>query len=148
MATFSTEAQIDAAPAAVWDVLADIGSIHAWNPGVVDSRVTSDVEAGVGSSRHCDLGGRNYLDEDVVEWEPNEAITFRIVGSNMPFATADIAFRLRSQGDTTTVTVSPDYTLKFGPLGRLMDAVMVRRMYRKGMEQMLAGLKAHVEAAP
>jgi hypothetical protein len=128
-------------------VLADIGSIHAWNPGVVESHVTSDVSDGVGSSRRCELGGKNYLDEDVVEWRPNEGITFRIVASNMPFSSADIAFRLRSQGGGTLVSVSPDYTLKYGPIGRVMDAVVVRRMYRKGMVDMLAGLKERVEAA-
>lgn len=147
MATFTVDTRIDAPVDAVWRVLADIGSIASWNPGVVESRVTSDAAEGVGSSRRCELGGRNYLDEDVVEWRPNEAITFRIVASNMPFASADVAFALRSDGGATAVSVSPEYTLKFGPIGRLMDAVMVRRMYRNGMVEMLAGLKDRVETA-
>ena len=147
MATFTAETRIAAPPEAVWDVLADIGAIHTWNPGVVDSRVTSQSGEGVGASRHCDLGGKNYLDEDVVEWSPNEGITFRIVGSNMPFDRADIAFRLHPDGSGTRVTVSPDYAMKFGPLGKLMDALMVRRMYRKGMGELLDGLREHVESA-
>ena len=147
MATFTSEARIQAPAEAVWDVLADIGAIHTWNPGVQDSHVTSESGEGVGASRHCDLGGKSYLNEDVVEWSPNEAITFRIVSSNMPFARADIAFCLHPDGGGTRVTVSPDYAMKFGPLGWMMDALMVRRMYRKGMAQLLDGLRDHVESA-
>ena len=58
----------------------------------------------------------------------------------------DIDFRLESLGDTTKVTVSPDYRVKYGPIGLVMDRLMVRRMYEKGMASLLHGLKEHVEA--
>ena len=122
MATFAAQARIQAPLEAVWDVLADTGVIHTWDPGVLDSRLASQAGEGVGASRHCDLGGRSYVDEDVVEWSPNEVVTFRTVRSNMPFARADIAFRLQPDGDGARVTVSPDYKMKFGPLGWMMDA--------------------------
>ena len=66
MATFTVDTHVDGSVEAIWEVLADIGSIGAWNPGVVDSRVTSDLSEGVGSSRRCELGGKNFLDEEVV----------------------------------------------------------------------------------
>jgi len=69
----------------------------------------------------------------------------RVVGSNMPFKTADIRFTLSGEAHGTAVTVAPDYSLKGGMFGRLMDAVVVRRMYILGMEAMLSGLKAHAE---
>jgi uncharacterized protein YndB with AHSA1/START domain len=147
VAAFTAEVHIDAPVESVWDVLADIGAIHTWNPGVVESHVTSETSDGVGASRRCNLAGNTYFDEDVVEWSPNEAITFRIVGTNMPFARADIAFRLQPEGGGTLVTVSPDYAMKFGPLGWLMDALMVRRNYRKGVAQLLDGLRAQVESS-
>jgi hypothetical protein len=43
------------------------------------------------------------------------------------------------------VTVAPDYSLKGGIVGVLMDTLVVRRMYVRGMEAMLSGLKKHVE---
>ncbi len=147
MATFTAEVRIDAPVEVVWDVLADIGAIDAWNPGVVESHVTSEAADGVGACRRCDLGGKTYFDEEVVEWAPNEVITFRIVASTMPFARADAPFRLQRDGDGARVTVSPDYDMKYGPVGWLMDALMVRRMYLKGVGQLLEGLRAHVEAA-
>jgi hypothetical protein len=127
-------------------VLADIGDIHRWNPGVVNSQLTTDSATGVGACRHCDLGGVNYLDEEVVEWEVGKRLTMRIVGTNLPFMTADIRFALRAADGATVVTLSPEYTLKFGPLGRLLDLLYVRRTYLKGMNDLLEGLKHYVES--
>ncbi len=109
------------------------------------SHLTTDRATGIGAARHCDLGGRNYLDEQVVEWEEGGALTMRIVGTNLPFARADIRFVLEARNGTTVVTVTPDYRLKYGVLGSLLDVIYVRRTYRKGMDALLQGLKRHVE---
>lgn len=145
MGSFSVNTTIDAPVEAVWAALADIGAIYRWNPGVQDSHVTSDAESGLNATRYCDLGGRNYLDEQVVRFDENRHLTMRITGTNLPFAAADIHFNLQPNGDRTVVEVAPDYRLKFGPLGSLMDRFYVRRTYAKGMASLLAGLKAYVE---
>ena len=146
MATFSTSTTINASVDQVWATLADIGSIHAWNPGVEASHTTSELGSGLGTTRHCDLGGRNYLDEEVVEFDEGRRMTMRIVDTNMPFEHADIRFTLEPQGHTTRVSVSPEYRLRYGPIGRLIDRLTVRRTYEKGMEALLRGLKRHVES--
>ena len=146
MATFTVSTVIDAPGYQVWATLADIGSISRWNPGVTDSHLTSDADSCLGATRHCDLGDRNYLDEEVVEFVAGEALTMRITRTNLPFQHADIRFRLKAQGAATRVSVSPEYRIKFGPIGTLMDRVMVRRTYEKGMRGLLRGLKQHVEA--
>ena len=79
MGTFVEEITINAPTEAVWNALADIGSIYKWNPGVKQSHMTTSSEVGLGSGRHCDLGGKNYLDETVIEWKPEVALTMRIV---------------------------------------------------------------------
>jgi uncharacterized protein YndB with AHSA1/START domain len=145
MGTFTKTIVIDAPPAAVWAALADIGSIHVWNPGVVASRTTTPAADGLGASRRCELGGRNYLDEQVVEWIPERIITMRITATNLPFKSADVRFTLERQGQKTSVDVSPIYALKFGALGKILDAVAVRSRYQQGMARLLHGLKTHVE---
>ncbi|MDJ0955170.1 MAG: SRPBCC family protein [Acidimicrobiia bacterium] len=146
MSTFTTSIVINAPSDEVWATLADIPSIHEWNPGVEASHGTSEETTGLGATRHCDLGGRNFLDEEVVKYETGRRLTMRIVDSNMPFRSADIHFRLEPEGNATTVSVSPDYRLKYGPVGAVMDRLMVRNMYEKGMNGLLRGLKEHVEA--
>jgi uncharacterized protein YndB with AHSA1/START domain len=148
MSTFAVTATIHAPPSSVWATLADIGTMAEWNPGVVISRVTSDQAEGEGASRYCQMPGNAFVEERVVEWDPNSRITFRTIDSNLPFKTADVHFRLEPRGSATLVTVTPEYTLQWGPLGWMMDFLMVRRMYRKGMLGLLAGLKLKVERRP
>ena len=68
MTTFSEHISIRADKDHAWEALADIGSIYRWNPGVVDSRLTTDGKVGLGAERYCDLGGKTYLNETVTEW--------------------------------------------------------------------------------
>ena len=148
MPTFETTTTIKASIDDVWRTLSDIGSISAWNPGVVQSHITTERAEGLGAGRHCDLGGRNYLDETVTEWEAGRRLTMRITKTNLPFKRADIRFVLRKHEGGTVVSVSPDYELKYGVLGTLLDRLFVRRTYLKGMKALLEGLKRHVESHP
>ncbi len=145
MTKFTTDINIEAPVEKVWDVLADVGTISEWNPGVRESYSTSDDPSGLGATRFCDLGGKNFVNEQVVQWEDCRQLTMRIVDSNMPFQQADIHFTLQGENGTTNVAVSPDYELKYGPIGKLMDRFFVRNTYEKGMRNLLRGLKAHVE---
>ena len=145
MTEFSENIIIDAPQEQVWATLADIGSIHIWNPGVVYSRQTTPGEVGLGACRRCEFGGRNYLDEEIVAFEPNVRMTIRITDTNLPFEAADIRFVLEGQDGRTEVSVSPEYELKFGWLGRCLDRLFVRARYQKGMRTLLQGLKRHVE---
>ncbi len=145
MTTFSEHISIRADRSHVWDALADIGSIYRWNPGVVDSRLTTGGAVGLGSERRCELGGKNYLHETVTEWKQGKILTMRIIGTNLPIKTADIRFSLEQQERHTLVTVSPTYVLKFGLLGKLMDVAFVHSQYQKGMATLLKGLKQYIE---
>jgi uncharacterized protein YndB with AHSA1/START domain len=146
MSTFTERTTIDAPRRDVWAALADIGEIATWNPGLIGSHRTNDID-GLGGTRHCDISTKHSLTEHVVEFEPGTAITFRITDSTLPFKTADIAFTLTdtAQQAWTEVAVSPTYTLKYGPIGRILNTVAVRRNYRAGMRELLEGLKRHLE---
>lgn len=145
MGSFANEIEIDAPLATVWHVLADIGTIDRWNPGVRESYVTSATESGPGAERYCRLDGQHYLQESVVAWQPMQRLTMRIVGTDLPFKAADIRFTLRPSASGTTVEVAPEYTLKYGIAGVLLDRLMVRRRYNHGMQALLRGLKRYVE---
>ncbi len=144
--SFSVSTLIDASASEVWKVLADIGDIAQWHPGVKASQLISNKE-GLGASRHCDLGGKNYLDEEVVTWKSEQHLTFRITKTNLPM-TADIHFLLTPTGEGTLVEVKPVYEVNHGFLGLLLDMFYVRRNYQKGMQTLLLGLKRYVEARP
>lgn len=151
MTKFSVSVKVDAPTEKVWEVLADLGSIYKWNPGVAHSHSTSDAPGGEGATRHCDIqNGKikmGYLEERAFNWCEGEGYTIDIYASTMPMKSSIVGFDIRPDGDGTIVTVTPEYNMKFGPLGLIMDTLMGRRMFKKGMRGLLAGLKYHVETS-
>lgn len=150
MPRFSTTVSIDAPKQRAWEVLADLGSIYKWNPGVSQSHTTSPDTGGEGATRHCDLqnskgGSIGYLEERAFDWREGEGFTIDVYESNLPIKRNHVRFDLESSGGTTIATITPDYELKFGPLGVLADLLVGRRQLRKGMAGLAAGLKYHVE---
>ncbi len=146
MGSFSAQARIDAPKDKVWAVLADLGGIHKWNPGVGHSHSTSEAAGGEGATRHCDLvNPKGYLEERAFDWREGEGFKIDIYETNLPIKRNVVEFRLKEDGDGTIVTVSPEYELKFGPIGALIDSLFAGRQLRKGMDELLAGLKYHVE---
>ena len=122
MTRFSTTVKISAPKETVWGVLADLGSISKWNPGVAASHSTSPETGGEGATRHCDLqnakgGSIGYLEERAFDWRDGEGFIIDVYESNLPLKRNHVRFDLVSDGDGTIVTITPDYVLKFGPLG-------------------------------
>ncbi len=144
MTTFTETIEIDAKVARVWGTLAAVGSIAEWNPGLVGSQATNNA-IGLGATRFCDIDGKQNLDEEVVLFEPMRAITFRITRTTLPFRFADIRFTLSEDAEKTLVSVSPDYELKYGLLGQLLDWAVVSTAYKRGMRGLLTGLKVRAE---
>jgi uncharacterized protein YndB with AHSA1/START domain len=132
VASVRASTTIEAPPERVWATLADLGSISRWNPGILSSHATSDARGGEGATRHCDLPGRRYLDERATEWREGESFVIRIVDSNLPLKSSSVRFAIEPVGEGTRVIVEPEYELRGGSLGRLLDRVAVRRLYARG----------------
>ena len=145
MTQVATEAHIDAPKEKVWEVLADLGGIDKWNPGVARSRWTSEQRQGIGASRHCDLQNPSgTLEERAIEWREGEGYTIDVYESSLPLKNM-VKFAISPEGDGTRVYVTVDYRLKYGPVGALLDVLFVRRQIQKGFDRLVAGLKYHVE---
>jgi uncharacterized protein YndB with AHSA1/START domain len=145
---FNEEITVDAPIERVWEVLANLGSNHAWDPGVEATTLTTHHGEGVGAARHSKLAGRRHLDEVVVDWEPLKRLTMRITATNLPLAGADVRFMLRAATTGVIVSVSPAYSVRYGLLGQVLHWLVIGPRYRQGVAALLAGLKAHVEARP
>ena len=146
MTTLSSEIRIDAPKENVWRILADFGAVQNFAANVSRSYYTSDTKEGFGVTRHCDLQNPSgYVEERVTEWREGDGYTFDIYESNAPLKRAAIDISLKRNGARTMVTATLDYQLKFGPIGSLLDLLIVRQQFRKGISSPLAGLKHHVE---
>lgn len=146
MSQVSGQTRINAPAEKVWATLADLAAVQNYSPGVAKSYYTSDDKEGVGARRHCDLqnpGG--WVEERVTEWDQGNTMTIEIYESNAPLKTAFAHFTLTPGEQETTVDFDIEYQMKFGPIGALMDAIMVRSQFQNSVRSVLAGLKHHVE---
>jgi ligand-binding SRPBCC domain-containing protein len=84
--------------------------------------------------------------EQVVTWEPRQALGFELVTCSLPVAQLRHDYTLSQEGTDTVVTQVMTYDLKYGPAGRVLDAVMMRRQWDRGIKGFLAGLQHHVES--
>ncbi len=87
------------------------------------------------------------IEESATEWEEGEGYVLEVLSGEKlpPFKRAYIRISLKEEGQETLATISFDYTLKFGPIGRLLDTWKVRPMFRKVIPRVLDGLKQNSE---
>lgn len=143
MSHVSREIEIDASPTDVWAVVADLDFVSGWNPNVVAAQC-SDGPYAVGTTRTCELSPSGHIDEVVTAWEPERLVEFE-VGRHGGIRRARMAIELAPRGPATQVTASAHYELAFGPLGPVMDRLMVQRQLGRMLAGSLDGLKQHVE---
>lgn len=129
----------------VWAALTALDELHQFDPGVKKATITSTLRQGVGATRQCDLTPGGWFKEKVTEWKPGEALAFELFDCTLPVRSLRHSYTFEAAAGGTLVTQHMDYTLKFGILGKLLDALMVRSKWDAGIKSFFAGLKRHVE---
>ena len=90
-------------------MLANIGAVQDYSPGVVKSYYTSEIREGVDASRHCDLLPTGTVEERVVDWHDGEQFSIEIYeGTEVPYLGVS-HFTLDRKGTGTIVTQVMDY---------------------------------------
>ncbi len=147
MSRLSYQTNVDAPLQKVWKILADFGGIYKYNPGVSSSHSTSSNNGGVGASRHCDLIPAGSIEERIIEWNEGQSYSLEIYDGKgvPPFKKSVATLAITPNGSGTVVTATLDYSLKYGPLGALMEALVVKRFLQRGFQGLLAGLKHYAE---
>jgi len=137
--------RINASPEKVWSVLSSLDVLEQYDPGIKKSEIISPSKEGPGSARKCDLTPGGWFKERVAEWNPHEAISFELFECTLSVRRLRHSYTLTREDGATLVRQRMEYELKFGPLGKLMDAMMVRKKWDAGVKGFFAGLKHYVE---
>jgi ribosome-associated toxin RatA of RatAB toxin-antitoxin module len=132
--------------ARVWDAIADVGTIADWHPGVEASPVLTENRTGLGAARRVELYDGSSAVETVTELVEGRRVTVLMSEHSMPMNHAAATFEIEADGaDRTQVTFSIDYTMKFGPVGWLLNALMLRGVLNKLFANVLDGLDHHLK---
>ncbi len=154
MTTLTNQITIAAPRSAVWHALTTLDLLEQYDPSVRSSQLVGEQTSAPGAQRRCDLHPAGWFIERVTAWKPEEALAFELVTCSLPVNHLSHAYTLNHSGDRvgpdrdaqTVVTQVMTYELKYGPAGRALDALLVRRRWDRGIKGFLRGLQQHVQA--
>lgn len=134
----------------VWALLADFSNIDFFNPNLSRSYLLSEgEEIGVGTKRQCDLkDGKNYIREEIIEWNPGESYTIDIYQGTLPInnALTKIGVLPASNGGSLAY-MEFSYTPKFGFFGKILNVLMLKHVMKITLQKVVNGLAEKAEGA-
>ena len=129
----------------VWSVLASLDALERYDPGIRKSEIASASKEGLGAVRRCEVASGGWFEERVVAFRPPESLAFELVECSLPLRRLSHSYTLTREGDSTLVRQRMEYDLKLGPLGKLIDGMVVRKRWDDGIRGFFRGLKHYVE---
>lgn len=148
MTTIHHEVHAACPPERVWALLADLESVQHYNPGVRRAAIEGPQRHGVGALRSCDLVPKGRVVERVTHWEDGRALGLEVAESDWPIHFMRWVTRVEPQGTGARITQSLEYQVKFGPLGWLLDRLMMQRKLTTTLDEVFAALARHAENTP
>lgn len=139
------EIKINAPVEKVWQVLANLEAVQHYNPLVKGAHYVSPNKEGVGATRYCDFKPKGFSKERVIEWKPKEVLGLEIAESSWPMKFSRWWTRLKPEAGGTLVTQDLEYEVKWGVIGKIMNALMMRGKLDKVVAEVFQGLKQFVE---
>ncbi len=134
-------------PERVWAILADLEAVASYNPGVAAARVRGAARSGVGAERECDVKPSGRVVERVTVWEEGRAVGLEVVESTWPIVFMRWTTRVDPDAGGARITQELEYQVKFGPLGWLLDNLVMRRKLTSTLDEVFANLARTAEAA-
>lgn len=145
MTVLENTVHIAAPPERVWAALTRLDALHEYDPGIARSVLRTPRRSGIGADRQCDLRAGGWFRERVTVWQPTRAFELTLYECTLPVLRLRHHYALREEDGGTRVDQTQEYTLRYGPIGVVLDALVVRRRWDAGIKTFFAGLKAHVE---
>lgn len=132
----------------VWALLDDFANAYIYHPVVGKSYATNGQEKGLGAERACQLYSGGAVEERVIEHDPQN-MRYRVeVIDHGPFPTKEMFATIHVEAEgagVSRVTMEMAFTLKYGPIGWLMGATIMRIKMKGLLAQMLEGASQHLQ---
>lgn len=135
---------------ACWQNLRDLTRAKHYVPGLTDTVITTERKEGVGASRVVTHEQFGEMDETVVAWDEGEGLTVRLHKGSQParpFKEASFRYEFRPGRDASTCEIHTalTYELPMGVLGRLLDRILLRRIFQRNVVDTAVCLAEHYE---
>lgn len=141
MSTIKSKRILQHSAANVWAWISDYGNVHRIHPALGSSHVIGTQSCGVGAVRQCNMKMPGmYLKERVTDWKEGQSLSIVVDETTMPMVkTMQATLGVRALGTRSSeVYMDVEYTLGWGPIGAMMNLIMMKPMM-KMMIGMLIG---------
>ncbi len=133
-----------------WEKLRDLSLAGNYVPGVVKVEISTARLEGVGASRKIYQSDSRWIDETVEEWQDGEGFLLRLHQGNkpaLPFKKAWFRYHIEPRdSEHTLVTAILIYEWPLGILGWLADRVVLRRILRGMITDVVHSMKLYYES--
>jgi carbon monoxide dehydrogenase subunit G len=143
MAIVQRSVQINASPQQTMELLSDASRWPDWYPGMtgIDIAAPFPEEEGKVAFKVKSGGMSMPITETVLDYQPGRLQLLQMEG----MLSGRARWELTPEGDRTRLTTTFDYALPGGAFGKIADALIVKRMNAKSLEEALHNFKALVE---
>lgn len=111
-----------------WQYLSDLSKAHCYVPGIIDTKICTDTQQGVGTSRQVMSKVRPPMDETVVVWQEGQHIELKLhFGDNDaqgPFSRSFFSYSIEAAGDKTKIRNSMRYEMRWGIVGKALGGLL------------------------
>lgn len=145
MTTIDHEIHAACSPERVWALLADLEAVQRYNPGVRSAAIEGSQRSGIGAMRSCDLVPKGRVVERVTHWEDGRALGLEVAESDWPIHFMRWVTRLEPASNGTRITQRLEYQVKLGPIGWLLDRLVMKRKLTSTLDGVFASLVRHAE---
>lgn len=129
----------------VWSALADFGNIDRFHPGLTDAALKGEQASGVGAVRQCNFKGGGHIVEKVTDWSDGSSYTIEVTETSLPLKRAKTTMSVTAvDANKSRVSMTIEYVPKYGLIGAVMNALMMREAMLTQMRGVLGGLSAHL----
>jgi len=143
MAIVQHNVQVRASPQETMALLSDASRWPDWYPGMTEIDITAPFPKAGGKVvfKVKSAGVSMPITETVLDYEPGKLQVLQMDG----MLSGRARWELTPDGDGTRLTTTFDYSLPGGAFGKIADALIVRRLNAKSLEEALQNFKALVE---
>jgi hypothetical protein len=115
---------------------------------VREAKIQGEKRTGVGATRVCELLPKGRVVERVTRWEEGRALGLEVAESDWPVHFMRWVTRVDPRPGGTRITQELEYSVKFGPIGWLLDRLAMKRKLRTSLDAIFASLVRHASGAP
>jgi uncharacterized protein YndB with AHSA1/START domain len=143
MAIVQRNVQIKASPQETMALLSDARRWPEWYPGMTELKVAAPFpeEGGKVAFKVKSAGMSMPIAETVLDHQPGKLQLLQMEG----MLSGRARWELTPEGDATRLTTTFDYALPGAVFGKIADALIVKRINGKSLEEALHNFKALVE---